>query len=93
VDFFTQHDPGWAGLRPAAQALHRLSAVEKLRNKGLAGHGFAGIGKEDLDRAFGGDSAAINPLLHEIYQGLFQQPVGDDPYQAVNDLIRDLLAA
>jgi len=93
VDFFTQHDPHWTGLRSVVESTHRLSAVAKLRNKGLAGHGFVGIGKEDLDQQFGGDADQIIPLLRQIYEAIFGQPVKPNPYVAINGLLSELLAA
>ncbi|MFQ6102120.1 MAG: hypothetical protein ACE5OS_12925 [Anaerolineae bacterium] len=92
VDCFVRHDPKWAALRPVVIDIHRLSAVAALRNKGLAGHGFQGIGKEDLDRAFGKDADQIVPFLEQIYTGLFDHPVGPDPYETVNALICERLA-
>jgi hypothetical protein len=92
VDHFVQHDPQWAALQPMVSDIHRLSTVAALRNKGIAGHGFEGIGKEDLDRAFGDDAHRIVPFLRQIYAGLFDHPIGSDPYEIVNALICELLA-
>jgi hypothetical protein len=92
VDHFVQHDPEQAALQPVVTDIHRLSTVAALRNKGLAGHGFQGIGKEDLDRAFGDDADRIVPFLKGIYTDLFDHPVGPDPYETVNTLICELLA-
>lgn len=91
ADFFIQNDPA-APLRPAVEELCRLSAVADLRNKGLAGHGFQGVSKEDLKRAFGEDADGLLPLLERVYQSLFERPVGTGPYDALNDLILELLS-
>ena len=92
VDHFVQHNPEQAALQPVVNDIHRLSSVAALRNKGVAGHGFEGIGKEDLDRAFGDDADRIISSLRQIYAGLFDHPVGPDPYETINALICELLA-
>lgn len=92
VDFFVQRGDPWVELGDPVEKLHRLSAVAELRNKGVAGHGFQGIGREDLEDAFGEDPDAIVPLLEDIYAAIFHTQLGRTPYQAVNVLIRDLLS-
>jgi len=89
ADFFVQND---RPLQEAVRELHRLSAVADLRNKGLAGHGFQGVSKGDLDRAFGEDADGLLPLLERIYQALFGSPVGSNPYEDLNGLIQELLS-
>ena len=91
VDFFIEHDGKWATLATPVTDLHRLSTVARLRNKGLAGHGFEGIGKEDLHAAFKGNPDRVVPLLEEIYAAIFDRTLPDSPYQAVNDLISAVL--
>jgi hypothetical protein len=91
VDFFVQQD-AWAHRRDAARMIHRLTDLARLRNKGIAGHGFEGIGYEDLSQAFGRDAGAILPHLQETYQALFERSPGADPYAAANALCLELLA-
>ncbi len=91
VAFFIETDPQWRPMAPIAQKLHRLSSVANLRNAGLAGHGFQGIGKQDLDRAFGEDSASIVPMLEETYEDMFGQSVGPSPYSTINQRLYALL--
>lgn len=93
ADFFTRNDPAAIPLRPVVEDLHRLSVVADLRNKGLAGHGFQGIGKEDLDAALGEDADGIFPLLERVYQALFGRPVGDSPYDELNKMVLSLLSS
>jgi len=92
VDFFVKNDPAWASRQQIVCAIHCLSKVAELRNKGLAGHGFQGISKEDLSQAFGKDADEIIPHLEKIYVGLFERSIGPSPYAAVNELIIKLLA-
>jgi len=89
ADFFVQND---RSLQEAVKELHRLSAVADLRNKGLAGHGFQGVSKGDLNQAFGEDANGLLPLLERIYQALFGGPVGSSPYEDLNGLIQELLS-
>jgi hypothetical protein len=91
VDFYTQRDPTWAHRRDVAEKIHHLSKLSRLRNKGIAGHGFEGIGQTDLSQAFGDAVEKIVPFLKEIYAAIFGQPIGSDPYSAANDLILKLL--
>lgn len=93
ADFFTQNNPTAAPLRPAVEKLHRLSAVADLRNKGLAGHGFQGVSKEDLDHAFGEDADGVLLLLEQVYRIIFGCPVGDSPYDELNKMVLSLLAS
>ncbi len=90
VDFFVQSDPAWTGWRTVAQDLHRLSALADLRNKGLAGHGFEGIGREDLEAAFGQPPDTLPVFLDGLLTALFDQDPGPDPYQAVNEVLTRL---
>lgn len=92
ADFFTRNDHAAIPLWPAVEKLHRLSGVADLRNKGLAGHGFQGIGKEDLDAAWGEDADGILPLMEQVFQALFGYPVGDSPYDGLNEVLLKLLA-
>jgi hypothetical protein len=87
VDFFVAGGEPWGYLEGAVENLHRLSRVANLRNRGLAGHGFQGIGREDLRAAFGDDPDRIVPLLEAVYAEIFGQDVGESPYEAVNELI------
>lgn len=93
VDYFVQHDAQWTHWRQVAGDIHRLSSVAQLRNKGLAGHGFQGIGKQDLSEAFDDDADHILPLLEKIYNAVFEREIGANPYDAANDLIREILSA
>lgn len=92
VEFFVERDPDWAFLSGVVEDVHRLSSLARLRNKGLAGHGFQGIGREDLEAAWGEDPDRILSLLEEIYAAVFDRPVGPSPYETVNRFIRDCLA-
>lgn len=91
VDFFVQHSEEWAGFETTVVDLHRLSRVARLRNKGLAGHGFEGIGQGDLREAFGDDPSQIIPFLEQIYSELFDANLERGPYESVNDLILNVL--
>ena len=91
VDFFIDSDEAWADTAPVADHLHRLSELAGLRNKGLAGHGFQGIGREDLEATFGGDPDGIVPHLDETYQLMFDRPLPSSPYEAVNGLLVELI--
>ncbi len=92
MDFVAQNHPKWSG-RQVVEKLHRLSKFSSLRNKGLAGHGFKGIGKPDLETAWGRDPDTIVPFLETIYQALFEQNVSASPYTDVNALIHKILAS
>jgi hypothetical protein len=93
VDYYVQHDPQWDHWRSTADDLHALSTVSELRNKGLSGHGFKGIGRPDLEAAFGGSLDTLLDHLAHIYAALFDQTPGTDPYAAVNELILELAQA
>lgn len=88
VNFFVDNEPTWADRREVMDGLYRLSSFGSLRNKGLAGHSFQGIGKPDLTAAFEEDADHIVPLLETIYTGLFGVDLPEDPYAAANALIR-----
>ncbi len=87
VDFYVDTDASWEHLDDLVAKLFRLSAFGGLRNRGLAGHGFRGIGKPDLTKVFDEDADQVVPLLETIYADLFDRPLGESPYVAVNRLI------
>ncbi len=91
VDFFIARGEPWDRLRAAVDALHRLSSVADLHHKGLAGHGFEGISRTDLEHEFGQDPDRIVLLLEEIYNTLFTAELGDSAYETLNGLILGLL--
>ncbi len=93
VDFFVQTQEPWKRWRMSAQQLHGLSAVADLRNKGVSGHGFDGIGQDDLEHAYGQPVEILLEDLRAIYEALFKQPPGPNPYDAINALILDLIQA
>lgn len=83
----------WKRWRGTVQALHKLSAVADLRNKGVAGHGFDGIGKKDISQAYGDTPEVLLRDLNTIYQEVFERAPGPNPYDAINILILDLIQA
>lgn len=93
VDYFIQHDPAWAALAPTVEHLHAFSGVAELRNKGLAGHGFNGIGLDDLREKYGAPPDEMLDALKGIYCDLVDAPPGEDPYQAVNKLLTEIIDA
>lgn len=91
VDYFIAHDPTWHAHQTPADHLHTFSAVAELRNKGLAGHGFNGIGLDDLREKYGAPPNEMLDALNQIHLELFGAPPGDDPYQAVNALLAEII--
>ena len=93
VDFFAQGDPEVRGAIGDRDGLRRLSSLADLRNKGVVGHGFEGISKEDLTRAFGEDADQIVPFVEDLYVRICGRPVPPDPYAAVNEQLQGMLTA
>jgi len=93
VEYFVQHDPAWDNQRATVEKLFTLSRVADLRNKGLAGHGFDGIGLEDLEEAYAGSAESLLEQLRTIYTGIFGKPPSEDPYQAINALLVEIIEA
>ncbi len=91
VDYYVEHVPAWQHWQGTAETLHGLSTVADLRNKGLSGHGFEGIGKEDIEQAYGRSMEDLLDHLMTIYSELFKREPGDNPYDAINDLILNLV--
>lgn len=81
----------WSAWRDVADQLFRLSSVADLRNRGIAGHGFEGIGREDLETAYGHPAEHILDDLQDIFEAVFADRPGPDPYDTVNTLIKGLL--
>lgn len=93
VDFFVQTRDPWKGWHGASKQLHRLSAVADLRNKGISGHGFDGIGQDDLEQAYEQPVEVLRQDLESIYEALFGQLPGPNPYDAINAVILELVQA
>jgi len=91
VDYLLQQGvrTEWA---PAATALHSLSRVAELRNRGLSGHGFQGISRQKVETAYGQPLPNLLEQLREIYQIIFRKAVGDSPYDQVNQLLHRFVA-
>ena len=92
VDYFVQHERRWARWQDAAQRLHKLSEVAKVRNEGLSGHGMKGIGKADIEGAYKGSLDALMDNMAEAYATIFEQTLGPSPYQEAESLILELIA-
>lgn len=90
VDFYVTK-PDWAHWQEATEKLFALSEVADLRNKGISGHGFEGIGQEDLERDYGADMDTLLNDITQIHNVVFNTQIGDNPYIAINALIRDLI--
>jgi len=90
-EFFAEHAPEWAKARSLLKRIERISDVARLRNKGLAGHGFEGVGLEDLERAFGDGPDTIISHLEDIYAAVFEQVIGSSPYETINEVVVELL--
>lgn len=93
VDFYVQTRDPWKRWRRSAQQLHRLSVVADLRNKGVSGHGFDGIGQDDLEQAYEQPVEVLRQDLESIYEALFGQLPGPNPYDAINAVILELVQA
>lgn len=93
VDFFVQTQARWKHWHTCTKQLFRLSDVADLRNKGISGHGFDGIGQDDLEKAYEKSIDALLADLHAIYEAIFAHPPGPNPYDAINALILDLIKA
>lgn len=93
VDYFIENDAAWEAYRTAVDHLHTFSAVAELRNKGLAGHGFNGIGLDDLQEKYGAPAGEMLDALRQIFYEMFGTSPGEDPYQAVNALLMDIIEA
>lgn len=90
VDYFIQQ-PVWAHWQGTAEKIFRLSSVADLRNKGIAGHGFEGISRKDIEDSYGDNSDRLIAHLKEIYNDVFNEAIGDNPYDTINALILDLI--
>ena len=90
VDYFIQQSV-WAHWQGTAEKIFRLSSVADLRNKGIAGHGFEGISRKDIEDSYGDNSDRLIAHLKEIYNDVFNEAIGDNPYDTINALILDLI--
>lgn len=93
VEYYTSTIPEWQKWQHTAEALFRLSSVADLRNKGISGHGFEGIGREDIEHAYEGKIDDILGDLEGIYESLFERKLSSNPFDEVNALIIDLMGA
>lgn len=91
VDFFMQASTEWQKWQQAVISLHQLSNVADLRNKGLAGHGFRGIGLTDVEDQYGQPASTMIEDLKKIYDATFGQSVGQSPYTALNNMVLAML--
>ncbi len=92
VDFFVKNQQEWQHWRQAAESLHGLTNLAELRNKGISGHGFQGIGEEDILEAYGIDE--IDDLvrdLKEIYRIVFGDELLNNVYDEINKVCRDII--
>ncbi|MFZ4816432.1 MAG: hypothetical protein ACOYL5_17990 [Phototrophicaceae bacterium] len=92
VEFYTRQ-PTFAHYQPTLELIFRLSGVADLRNKGIAGHGFEGFGKDDLEESYGDSVETLLNNLSVIYSAVFEMELPPSPYDQVNTLIRQLLEA
>ncbi|HFD40355.1 MAG TPA: hypothetical protein ENJ31_10990 [Anaerolineae bacterium] len=67
----------------------RLESLAALRNHWV--HRSRGIRQADLEDAFGGSVEEASGVLAEMFDLLTGDPMGDNPYNAINDLCRALL--
>lgn len=91
VDFFVTYDAQWHEWQHTALRLHALSKVAELRNRGLSGHGFRGIGRFHVEEAYGATIDELLEQLEEIYRMLFQRRVEDSPYAVLNEVLQQLI--
>lgn len=89
VDFYLQ-DAQWAHWRESATQIFRLSRVADLRNKGVAGHGFEGIGLEDIENAYAADVQTLTAQMTAVYCTIFANELMPNPYDQLNTMIAAL---
>ena len=65
--------------------------MAELRNRGLSGHGFRGIGRFHVEEAYGATIDELLEQLEEIYRMLFQRRVEDSPYAVLNEVLQQLI--
>ena len=90
VDYFVLQ-PEWAHWRDAAEGNFAFSSVADLRNKGVAGHGFEGISRQNLEDAYGQPPEAIVQAMTQVYELVFDKPTGENPYDVLNRQVEALL--
>lgn len=91
VEYFVTNTDEWAHWKDPTMQIFRLSSVADLRNKGISGHGFEGIGKQDIEREFGEDMDALFTLLESIFTNVFETSLGDNPYDIINKRLLEWL--
>lgn len=90
VDYYVQQ-PEWTHWQNAAESNFAFSAVADLRNKGVAGHGFEGISRQDLEDAYGQPADAILESMAAIYDLVLDKMPGENPYNILNREVETLL--
>lgn len=90
VDYFVQQTD-WAHWQETVEKIFRFSSVADLRNRGIAGHGFEGIGREDIEDSYGDNIEQLIIHLKEIYKDVFNEAIDNNPYETINKFIRELL--
>lgn len=92
VDYFVQHDTNWQHWQRVTEQIHGLSKLADLRNKGIAGHGFEGIGLDDLNAAYGASVATqLMNDLQQMYREVFDVELPPNPYESLNTICLQLL--
>lgn len=86
VDFFVLH-PTWSHWQDTADRIFQLSSVAELRNKGIDGHGFAGVSKEDVEKAYGANIDELLKDLNIIYLEVFRTEPAASPYDTLNTVL------
>ena len=77
--------------QPVLEDIFRLSHAADLRNRGIAGHGFDGISRADLEVAYGDSIETLLEDLRSIFDSVFGQPPGESPYARLNAMVEQLL--
>jgi|GEM_PF-1170963 len=91
VEYFVTQTPDWKHLQTTIDQLFLLSSVADLRNKGIAGHGFEGVSRADIEAKYEHSLESLIDNLKQIYKDVFEVEVPDNPYDALNTLIMSLI--
>ena len=92
VDYHVESVDQWKPLKQTTEAIHLLSEVAELRNKGISGHGWDGVSRTLIEESYPASIEDLIQDLKQIYCGVFEvEQIPPSPYQAVNELLLELL--
>ena len=84
INRFLTNQPGYERWQEVLDGFSRFESLKELRNRSVIAHDYEGVSEQKLVAHYKSASAEILKDMREITEAVTGQPLGDNPFDAIN---------